>query len=89
MDNDNDILYVQVVNRKIVIHTENESKIGPLTKQLELILTNFGFEKADSNKFVQVNKILVRDKKAKKIYFNRERTLYCTVTRPNLKKFFW
>ena len=85
----NNILYVQVSGRRIVIHTENEAYIGSLTRQLEILLKNFGFERADSNKFVQINKILLKDKKCRRVYFNAERTKYCPVTRPNIKKFFW
>lgn len=86
---ESEILFVQVVDRRIVIHTMDEAYIGPLTKQLELLLKDFGFERADSNKFVKMDKILLRDKKLKKVYFNAEKTKYCRVTRPNIKKFFW
>lgn len=86
---DNDILFVQVVNRKIVIHEMGVTRIGPLTKQLDYLLSKCGYNKADSNKFVQMNKILIRDKKNKKVYFDAERTKFCPVTRPNMKKFFW
>ncbi len=83
-----EILFVQAVDRRIVIHTMDEAYIGPLTKQLELLLRQFGFERADSNKFVQMNKIIRRDKKKKKVYFDEEKTKYCPITRPNMKKFF-
>ena len=85
----NEILYVEVVNRRIVIHTDDEAYIGPLTKQLEILLCNFGFQRADSNKYVQMNKILLRDKKKKKVYFDAEKTKYCRVTRSHIKDFFW
>lgn len=84
-----DIIYVQVVKRKIVIYTENEVHCGYLTSQLELLLHCFGFERANSNQYVQMNKILIRDKKEKKIYFNAEKTKYCRVTRSHKDTFFW
>ena len=84
-----EILFVQVVDRRIVIHTIDEPHIGSLNKQLELLLTQFGFERADSNKFVNMEKILLRDKKKRKVYFDAEKTKYCRVTRPHMKKFFW
>lgn len=83
------ILFIQVVDRRIVIHTTDEAYIGSLTRQLEILLKNFGFERADSNKYVHMEKILLRDKKSKKVYFNAEKTKYCPVTRPHIKKFFW
>lgn len=85
----NDIIYIQISDRRIVIHTLEEPHIGSLNEQLEIILGCFGFERADQNKFVQVNKILNRDKKLRRLYFNRERTKFCQVTRPHLHKFFW
>lgn len=84
-----EILFVQVVDRRIVIHTTDQPHIGSLTKQLELLLSQFGFERADSNKFVNMKKILLRDKKNRKVYFDAEKTKCCPVTRPNIKKFFW
>jgi len=86
---DNDILFVQILNRKIVIHTLEEPHVGSLTQQVEYILSQFGFERADANKFVQVSKILTRDKKERKVYFSADRTKYCTISRQNIKKFFW
>ena len=83
-----EILYVQVVDRHIVIHTTEEAYEGPLIKQLELLLCQLGFERADANKFVCMRKITWRDKKKRRVYFDDERTRYCPVTRPNLKKFF-
>lgn len=89
MPKENDILFVQIVDRNIVIHTMNEPKIGSINDQMELLLSYFGFEKADQNKYVQVNKILTRDKREKKVYFDAERKKFCRITRPNIKKFFW
>lgn len=89
MQKENDILYVQVVDRNIVIHTLEDAHIGSLNDQLELLLGYFGFAKADQNKYVQVSKISTRDKKERKLYFNPERTKFCSVTRPNIKHFFW
>ncbi|OAS19289.1 LytTR family transcriptional regulator DNA-binding domain-containing protein [Paenibacillus oryzisoli] len=85
----NHILYIQVVDRRIVIHTDDEAYIGSLTQQLEILLKNYGFERADSNKFVQMSRILLKDKKMRRVYFDAERTKFCPVTRPNMKKFFW
>lgn len=65
MQEENDILYIQISDRRIVAHTSNEPHIGSLSQQLELILGCFGFFRADQNKFVQESKILFRDKKEK------------------------
>lgn len=89
MQKENDVLYVQVIERNIVIHTPEEIHIGSLNDQIELLLGYFGFERSDENKYVQVNKILTRSKKARRLYFNEERTKFCPVTRPYMKKFFW
>lgn len=89
MQKENDMVIIQIVDRRIVIHTSDVPHIGSLNEQLEYILKQFGFLRADQNKFVQVNKILTRDKKKRILYLNAERTRSVRVTRPNIKNFFW
>jgi hypothetical protein len=84
-----DMFIVQVIDRKIVIHTCDEIHIGSLNEQLEFILKPLGFIKADQNKFVQESKILTRDKKTRTLYFDVERKKSVRVTRPHIKNFFW
>lgn len=87
--NKNDILYVEVVKRKIVIHTENKVYTGCLTKQLEILLRCFGFERANSGQYVHIDKIIRRDKKVMAVYFDADKKRACYITRPHIKKFFW
>lgn len=89
MEGSNDVIIVQIVDRRIVLHTLDEVHIGSLNIQLELLLKQFGFFRADQNKFVQRSKILFRDKKSRTLYFDKERQKSVRVTRPNIKNFFW
>lgn len=89
MEKENDMFIIQIVDRRIVIHTSDEPHIGSLNVQLEYILSHFGFLRVDQNKFVQESKICYRDKKNKILYLNPERTRSVRVTRPNIKNFFW
>lgn len=76
-----DILYVQVVNRKIEVVTKSKVYKGKLIPQLELILKQFGFERLHQSKIVNMSKIMDFDKNA--VYFDYEKTLVCPVTRRN------
>lgn len=89
MHENDDMLIVQIVDRRIVVHTCDEIQIGSLNEQMEYILKHFGFLRADQNKFVQESKILTRDKKTRTLYFDAERKKSVRVTRPNIKNFFW
>ncbi len=89
MHEENDMVIIQIVDRRVVVHTSDVPHIGTLNEQLEYILKPFGFLRVDQNKFIQENKIKGRDKKKRLLYLNPERTKSVRVTRPNIKNFFW
>ena len=84
-----DILYVEVDNRKIIIHSKKIVIDGSLTSQLGILLPSLGLVRARVNKFVNMDNILRRDKKKSLVYFDKEETLSCNVSREHKHKFFW
>jgi DNA-binding LytR/AlgR family response regulator len=81
---DMDILYVKIVNRKIVIVTVSGVITGSLTRQLEHILTMFGFVKVDKSKFAYMHMAESFSFKDSKITFYGGKQ--CVVSRRNMKK---
>lgn len=51
------IMYVEVVNRKIIIHTDKETIEDSLTRQLERILMTSGYVRINQNQLVSLNAI--------------------------------
>lgn len=85
---DEKILVVQVVDRRIVLHTEDKPYVGPTLKQLDLLLRQLGFQRANANQFVRMEEIVRRDKRLMRVYLNKELTKFVNVTRSNKNKFF-
>lgn len=81
-----DILYVKVIERDIVFRTESEYIEGPLTNQLETILTHFGFARLNQNAIVNLNKIVSYDSKLGIVYFDKDKVHFCQVSRRNKHK---
>lgn len=81
-----DILYVQIVNRKIEIRTETKLYTGSLSVQLDRLLTHFGMLKANQTKLVNPHKILSIDLEAGRVYFDPNKAISCQVSRRNKPK---
>lgn len=85
-----DLLYVEVDDRQIVIHNKKIVITGSLTAQLGILLPCLGIEKARVNTFVNKENIWLPDKKTSRIYFDKDdETLFVKVSRDNRYKFFW
>lgn len=81
-----EILYVKVIDRDIVVRTESHYKEGPLTNQLESILTQFGFVRLHQNFIAKLDKIKSYDGENGIVYFDDEKLIGCQVSRRNKHK---
>jgi DNA-binding LytR/AlgR family response regulator len=55
---DDEILYIVIKGRKIIVHTPNGPREGSLSDQLEFILKNYGFERLHGSTLVNMPKII-------------------------------
>lgn len=83
---DSDILYIQVVDRKIVVHTTSGVVEGSLSKQLEFILSRFGYERVCQVCFANMDQVVDYDEIESKLYFDKKVPIYCLVSRRNKYK---
>lgn len=80
------ILYVKVVDRNIVVRTENDRHEGSLTNQLESILEHYGFARLNQNVMVNLDMITSFDPELGIVYFSDDQTLNVQVSRRNRHK---
>jgi DNA-binding LytR/AlgR family response regulator len=55
---DDEILYIEIKGRKIIVHTTNGVHEGSLSDQLEFILKKYGFERLHGSTLVNMPKII-------------------------------
>ncbi len=83
MDN---ILYVQVLKRKIYIHTKTGLVEGSLVSQLDSLLIRYGHARLNDNTIVNLAQIKSYDPKLGIVYMNEEKTSFVHVSRRNRHK---
>lgn len=83
------ILYVKVIDRDIVVKTENGRNEDSLTKQLKYILERYGFAKLNQNVFVNLEMIKSVDSKLSLVYLDDEKLIQIQVSRRNRHKVPW
>lgn len=81
-----EILFVQVINRKTYVHTGTGIVDGSLVNQLDTILTQFGYARLNDNTIVNLAEIKHYDSNLGIVYMDVERTISINVSRRNRYK---
>lgn len=81
-----DVLFIEIVNRKIVIHTKNGIVTGSVMQQLERLLSSCGYEKVEQSILAKIDEAQYFDNKNMKLWFNNGES--CPVSFRNVVKIY-